>query len=100
MFLARLARPRSRPRAHLHHHERSRPYGASATPAAAAPRRARELGVVYNDWTKREVEDLYARPLLDLVHDAAKTHRMHHDATTGAAVHAAEHQKPGVSRDV
>ena len=35
---------------------------------------------MYNDWTKREVEDLYARPLLDLVHDAAKTHRMHHDA--------------------
>ena len=68
------------PARHLHHHDGSRPYGASATPAAAAPRRARELGVVYNDWTKREVEDLYARPLLDLVHDAAKTHRMHHDA--------------------
>ena len=68
------------PARRLHHHDGSRPYGAAATPAAAAPRRARELGVVYNDWTKREVEDLYARPLLDLVHDAAKTHRMHHDA--------------------
>ena len=68
------------PARRLHHHDRSRPYGAAATPAVATPRRARELGVVYNDWTKREVEDLYARPLLDLVHDAAKTHRMHHDA--------------------
>ena len=45
----------------------------------ATPRRARELGAVYNDWTKDEVRALYARPLLELVFDAAKTHRMHHD---------------------
>lgn len=47
--------------------------------ATTAVPTSRELGKVYNDWTKDEVRELYARPLLELVYDAAKTHRMHHD---------------------
>ena len=34
---------------------------------------------VRHDWSPAEVENLCGRPLLDLVHEAQRTHRSHHD---------------------
>ena len=49
---------------------------AGTGPATAQPP---PLGAVRHDWTTAEVEALYARPLLDLVFDAASVHRRFHD---------------------
>ena len=48
-----------------------------AEPAASNQKRV--LGEVRNDWTKEEIREMYSRPLLELVFDAATVHRMHHD---------------------
>ena len=40
--------------------------------AAAAPR-------TRHDWTKREIQEIYDSPLLELVFRAAAVHRAHHD---------------------
>jgi biotin synthase len=34
---------------------------------------------IRHDWSPAEVENLCGRPLLDLVHEAQRTHRRHHD---------------------
>ena len=54
-----------------------RDHSSAAMSQTATP--TRELGAVYTDWRKEEVRAMYARPLLELVHDAARVHRMHHD---------------------
>ena len=48
-----------------------------AAPALSNTKRV--LGEVRNDWTKAEIREMYSRPLLELVYDAATIHRMHHD---------------------
>ena len=52
---------------------------AASPEAVDRPASGRALGGIYNDWTKDEVRAMYARPLLELVYDAARVHRMHHD---------------------
>ncbi len=37
---------------------------------------------VRHDWTKQEILDIYNRPLMELLYDAATIHRMHHDPNT------------------
>ena len=37
------------------------------------------LGQVRTDWTKEEIQEMYQRPLLELVFEAATVHRMYHD---------------------
>lgn len=32
-----------------------------------------------HDWTKEEILEIYNRPLIDLIYEAAKVHRQHHD---------------------
>ena len=39
------------------------------------------------EWTKEEVIKLYNKPLLQLVFDAAKVHREHHDPTAVSYTH-------------
>ena len=75
----------------LHHLPGARAFAASSAPGSAAaspgpgpgpgprPRSPPPLGAVRHDWTTAEVEALYARPLLDLVFDAASVHRRFHD---------------------
>ena len=76
----------------LHHLLGARAFAASSAPgsAAASPpgtgpgtgtatAQPPPLGAVRHDWTTAEVEALYARPLLDLVFDAASVHRRFHD---------------------
>ena len=82
--LSRAAFAAPTPAAHAHAHAHRAALNLSthatthaSTAAAAAP--SRTLGAIYNDWTKAEVAKIYARPLLELVYDAAKVHRMHHD---------------------
>lgn len=37
--------------------------------------------VVRNDWTKTEISEIFHRPLLDLIYQAATVHREYHDPT-------------------
>lgn len=52
---------------------------SSQLAAPAASNAKRVLGEVRNNWTKEEIREMYSRPLLELVFDAATVHRMHHD---------------------
>src|ERR1043165_7013115 len=36
------------------------------------------MGEIRNDWGKEEIREIYERPLLQLVLDAADVHRRHH----------------------
>ena len=60
---------------------------SSQLAAPAASNAKRVLGEVRNNWTKEEIREMYSRPLLELVFDAATVHRMHHDPQTSATVH-------------
>jgi biotin synthase-like enzyme len=35
--------------------------------------------LIRNNWTREEISDIYNRPLINLVYDAATVHRMFHD---------------------
>jgi len=35
-----------------------------------------------HNWTKKEILEIYNRPLMDLLYDAAKIHRLHHNPNT------------------
>ncbi|KAI8813516.1 biotin synthase [Cladochytrium replicatum] len=37
-------------------------------------------GVIRNNWSKEEIRSIYESPLLDLVFQSAKVHRLHHNA--------------------
>jgi len=37
------------------------------------------LGTIKTDWSKEEISEIYNRPLLELVFDAAVVHRLHHN---------------------
>ncbi len=36
-------------------------------------------GLIRNNWTREEISDIYNRPLINLIYDAATVHRMFHD---------------------
>jgi biotin synthase len=40
------------------------------------------LGTVRHDWTLPEVESLFGMPLMDLLYDAQRVHRQHHEPNT------------------
>lgn len=40
------------------------------------------MNEVRHDWTKQEILDIYNKPLMELLYDAATTHRIHHDPNT------------------
>src|SRR5688572_21250275 len=40
------------------------------------------LAVIRHDWTEAEVAALYARPFADLIFDAQRVHRAHHEPNT------------------
>jgi biotin synthase len=53
-----------------------------ATPSPAATSTSQDPRTntkLRNDWSKREVKEIYETPLLELVYRAASVHRMHHD---------------------
>jgi hypothetical protein len=35
--------------------------------------------LIRNNWTREEISDIYNRPLVNLIYDAATVHRMFHD---------------------
>jgi len=37
------------------------------------------LGTIRTDWTREEISEIYHRPLVELMFDAATVHRMHHN---------------------
>ena len=37
------------------------------------------MSTIKHNWTKEEIIEIYNRPLMDLLYDAATTHRLHHD---------------------
>lgn len=37
------------------------------------------MSVIRNNWTKEEIIDVYNKPLMDLLYEAASIHRQHHD---------------------
>lgn len=37
------------------------------------------MTTIRNDWTREEISEIYNRPVLSLIYDAATVHRMHHD---------------------
>lgn len=37
------------------------------------------MSEIRNDWTKEEILEIYNKPLLDLIYDAASVHRKHHN---------------------
>jgi biotin synthase len=40
------------------------------------------MSATKHDWTKQEIIDIYNKPLMELLYDAATTHRLHHDPNT------------------
>ncbi|MCK8524241.1 biotin synthase BioB [Aquimarina sp. D1M17] len=40
------------------------------------------MSVIRHDWTKQEILDIYNKPLMDLLYEAATIHREHHDPNT------------------
>ncbi|KAI0286748.1 biotin synthase BioB [Russula aff. rugulosa BPL654] len=52
-----------------------------ATHTATAPSTAVAAPPTRHDWTKEEVQQIYDKPLLDLVFRSASVHRQHHDPT-------------------
>ena len=40
------------------------------------------MSEIRHNWTKEEILEVYNRPLMDLLYDAASIHREHHDANT------------------
>ncbi|WP_411029061.1 biotin synthase BioB [Spongiimicrobium sp. 3-5] len=40
------------------------------------------MSTARHDWTKQEILDIYNRPLMELLYDAATIHRLHHDPNT------------------
>lgn len=40
------------------------------------------MSTIKHNWTKAEVLDIYNKPLMDLLYDAAKIHRAHHNPNT------------------
>jgi biotin synthase len=40
------------------------------------------MSAIRHDWTKEEILEIYNRPLMDLLYQAAGIHRMHHDPNT------------------
>ncbi len=38
-----------------------------------------EYGTIRNDWTKEEIIDLYTKPFMELLYEAAQVHRQYHD---------------------
>jgi len=38
-----------------------------------------KLGAVRTDWTREEIDEIYNRPLVELMYDAATVHRMYHN---------------------
>ncbi len=40
------------------------------------------MSVIRHDWTKEEILDIYNKPLMDLLYEAASIHREHHDPNT------------------
>lgn len=41
-----------------------------------------EYGTIRNDWTKEEIINLYTKPFMELLYEAAKVHRKYHDPNT------------------
>lgn len=37
------------------------------------------MSTIKHNWTKQEIIDIYNKPLMDLLYEAATTHRLHHD---------------------
>jgi len=42
----------------------------------------RTMNETRHNWTKEEILDIYNKPLMELLYDAASTHRIHHDPNT------------------
>ena len=40
------------------------------------------MSTVRHNWTKEEILDIYNKPLMELLYEAATTHRLHHDPNT------------------
>ncbi len=40
------------------------------------------MSVIRHDWTKEEILDIYNKPMMDLLYEAASIHREHHDPNT------------------
>ena len=40
------------------------------------------MSEVRHNWTKEEILDIYNKPLMELLYDAATIHRLHHDPNT------------------
>ncbi|MBC2837969.1 biotin synthase BioB [Robiginitalea sp. SC105] len=40
------------------------------------------MSAIRNDWTREEILEVYNRPLMELLYEAAGVHRMHHDPNT------------------
>ena len=51
----------------------------SGSSSATTSNLQRESTALRTNWTKREVEEIYRSPLLELVFRAATVHRNHHD---------------------
>ena len=45
------------------------------------PRELQRMSSIRYDWTKEEILEIYNRPLIDLIYEAATVHRQHHDPT-------------------
>jgi len=52
---------------------------SSASAAVSASSSASQGTKLRNDWSKREVQEIYETPLMELVYRAASVHRQHHD---------------------
>jgi biotin synthase len=40
------------------------------------------MGTIRHNWTKQEILDIYNKPLMELLYEAATIHRLHHDPNT------------------